>query len=115
MRHMLTAAVVVAFAAAPALAQNAGTTRIRTQTPAGTQVVPGTQQAGRGNVRVNTGTARTGRFGTATAVTPAGAARTAVNDTLFAAAATDGNLSALSEHHDTGRRIGAPGGERPVR
>ncbi len=101
MRQILTAAVVAAFAAAPAMAQNAGTTRIRTRTPAGTRIVPGTQQAGQVDVRVNTGTgtAATGRVGTATAGAPAGAARTAVNDNLFAAAATDGNLSELSLSH----------------
>ncbi len=108
MRSILTAAAAVAFAGAPALAQNAGTTRVRTQTPAGTQIVPGTQQAGErviapgtqqaGQVggRVNTGTIGTGRVGTAGVGAPAGATRTAVNDALFAAAATDGNLTELS-------------------
>ncbi len=100
MRHILTFAAVAAFAAAPAFAQT-GETRVGTQSPAGGQVGAGNQQPGQLGSRVTTGTVGAGTtgnqtIGNATAGNQATAGRAGVNDALFAAAATDGNLTELT-------------------
>jgi len=95
---MLTLAAVAALAAAPAFAQNATERRTEAQAPAAGQV-RGTATQEAGQTQPGVGAQRTNRFAPRDVGQGQGralAGQAGVNDGLFAAAATDGNLSELT-------------------